>query len=334
MRITKWYADNPLFIAKQVGLQLSNVQLEHREDRITNKATTGQGFFNNAINFVSNTANKISNDIGPTRIYTPANTLAQVAAVATGQHFVRHGFTPIMDDKDKYDYIVQENNENGNNRLVRLANQFSNPDTALEPITEYKGGPGSIYGIGETVINRAKDVNSFTSFNNTPEKRTRLLRSFIPIPLQKLLSIDDDGNIDYETSRNSDDGSITISNDKFNLRKRDYREYKNSIRLPEQKELPFVKEGQDMETRIGIARSRTDAEYQSDYTIPVPGAAGKINALGLYYSDSPHEGTAYTDGNNFESLSPEKVRDLIKFRIKVIDNDHPGSGVYMVFRAF
>jgi hypothetical protein len=60
----------------------------------------------------------------------------------------------------------------------------------------------------------------------------------------------------------------------------------------------------------------------------------KSMPLGLYYSNSPKEGRAYTGNGEFEDVTKEKVRDLVKFRIKAIDNDKPDSGVYMVFRAF
>lgn len=336
LRITKWLADNPLFVARQVGLQLSNPQLEHREDRKTDKPTSGQGFFNNTIDVISNTANRITNDIGPTRTYSPLNLLAQVGSVAFSQHFVRHGFSPVMDEKDKYEYIVRENNENGNNRLVKLAKQLADPETAIYPLMTYKGGPNSAYGIGDTVIRRADRVDSFTSFDNTEEKRTKMLKSFIPISMQKIFQITEEGTIETATTMVLSDGSNGLELDTFDFTKQDYRIYKNSIKQSDQRRLPTVDSKNNIETRIGTARSRTSAEYQHDYTVPVIGSSDKISALGLYYSDVANQGTAYTSTSEYDSetINDDKVRDLVKFRIKALDNDHPGSGVYMVFRAF
>ena len=62
LRIGKFLKDfpkGPLFITKQIGLQLSNPVLEHKTDFPTNRPTRGQGLFNNIGNFISNTANKI-----------------------------------------------------------------------------------------------------------------------------------------------------------------------------------------------------------------------------------------------------------------------------------
>ena len=98
LRIGKFLTDapqGPLFIVKQVGLQLSNPKLQHIDTLPTNKKGTnlpirGQGFLRNATNaitnaataigpFISNIANKIENAVGPTRIYNlGVNTLASV----------------------------------------------------------------------------------------------------------------------------------------------------------------------------------------------------------------------------------------------------------------
>ena len=208
LRITKFLADPKHgipFVAKQVGLQLSNVKLEHRSDRKTDNVTTGQGVINNTGNSLLNVANRIQNDLGTTRIYTPSNTLAEIGTVGFGQHLVRHGLLPIMEDDDKYETVVRENNINDNNRLVGLLQKFADPflPTELEYIDKYKGGPGSISGIGDTVINKAKDkglpVNTISNIDNTDSKR-KILNGFISIPVQKLLLIGDDGKI--ETPKN------------------------------------------------------------------------------------------------------------------------------------
>ena len=128
LRISKFlYTDikGPLFIVKQIGLQLSNPRLESKQVR-TDRATSGGGFFNNAINFVANVAGKIENAVGPTRIYNLGiNTLAQVPINAIGGHIVRHGFLPVRDENKDYINVVKENNfVNGTNRLTKLTDKF------------------------------------------------------------------------------------------------------------------------------------------------------------------------------------------------------------------
>ena len=182
LRIGKFLTDvpkGPLFIVKQVGLQLSNPKLES----LVNK--TGIGL----INRLSLALDK--RGIGPTRIYNLGiNTLAQVPVNAFGIHFNRHGILPVQDDSTKYLSVVQSNNQNtGNtnaslpqfspNRLLRYAEKLLpvNPPIIkkrrfikqllslipgaslfLKPqqlmIDQYIGGPGSVYGVGKTFIKR------------------------------------------------------------------------------------------------------------------------------------------------------------------------------------
>jgi hypothetical protein len=201
LRIGKFFLDlpkGPLFLAKQIGLQLSNPQLETRQISLGNK--TG------ILGFVSKVANTISNNFGPTRIYNLGiNTLAQVPVNAFGKHFNRHGLTPVQDDNTKYFAVVNENNKNGSNRLLKLKDKligapyspiinnktfgllntltstvgdifgFKNPLKSLTAnqlnISDYSGGPGSVYGIGRTVIRRYDYTD--TKSNITPFQKER-----------------------------------------------------------------------------------------------------------------------------------------------------------------
>jgi hypothetical protein len=155
LRIGKFLTDvpqGPLFIVKQVGLQLSNPRLESKEITLENN---GQGFLNNTINFVANVAGKIENAIGPTRIYNLGiNTLAQIPVNAIGGHIVRHGFTPNVDESKYYFNVVTENNKNGTNRLLRYSNELIGNSNNIDT---YIGGPSSVYGIGYTTIRRRGD---------------------------------------------------------------------------------------------------------------------------------------------------------------------------------
>jgi len=157
LRIGKFLTDfpkGPLFIVKQVGLQLSNPQLEHKTNFPTSKPTKGQGLIRNISNFVTNTANKILNAVGPTRIYNLGiNTLAQVPVNAFGQHIVRHGFTPRRNDDNLYFKVAQHNNNEGNNRLVQLRSILGTSND----LGTYISGPSSVYGIGSTLIKRRGD---------------------------------------------------------------------------------------------------------------------------------------------------------------------------------
>ena len=161
IRVGKFLKDfpkGPLFIAKQIGLQLSNPRLEIKKLN-TNNPTSGGGLLRNVGNFILNTANKLNNAVGPTRIYNLGiNTLAQVPVNAFGGHFNRHGLLPVQDEQTKYLFVALSNNQGSgtNNRLVTLKDKLIGNSDIIN-IDDYIGGPSSVYGIGKTFIRRRGD---------------------------------------------------------------------------------------------------------------------------------------------------------------------------------
>jgi len=180
VRVGSWIVNNPLWIAKQVGLQLSNPRLETPKN----------------ISLLTNPGNLLSAGtsgiLQPTRIYNLGiNTLLQVPVNAFGVHFYRHGLGPTMDDNQKYEAIARANNQEGfittsNNRLVNLKTKLNIGDptpvispliaglinllpsnvrsfasSVLEdntPIDDYLTGPDSVYGIGKTLVKRYQNT--------------------------------------------------------------------------------------------------------------------------------------------------------------------------------
>jgi hypothetical protein len=152
VRIGKFLVDpprGPLFIAKQIGLQLSNPQLE----------TT------------SNFLGQLLGKIGPTRIYNLGiNTLAQVPITAFGGHITRHGLFPVLNEGQLYKNVVIANDAVGtfgaNNRLVLLKDKLvaAGNNTTVN-IKQYVSGPGSIDGIGQTTIRRFDNTLGNPQYN-------------------------------------------------------------------------------------------------------------------------------------------------------------------------
>lgn len=353
LRIGKFFTDlpkGPAFLLKQTSLQLMNPQLEHAENRVVNAPTKGQGFFTNIGNTISNTVNRIVNDIGPTRIYNPlgTNTLAQVGVSAFGGHLVRHGVVPIMQDQDKYESIVTNKNNQGLNRLVMLLRDLSTRDNSnlKDPLFSYKGGAGSFLGIGKTNVKReSTSINDITDNANIESS----LRGFIPIPIKELGRITKHSIIGVETGQQilipgDEFGRSTPELIDFDFSKRDFREYKNdslkssinnSIRL-----MSSDYQNLNLNNRIGTARSRdkNNNEFLYDYTLNAPDASDRINKLSLFYATNNLTVNDIIDVNGNPVIPAgqpnSNLRDMIKFRIKSIDNDNPLYGTYMVFRAF
>lgn len=202
IRIGKFFLNNPLFIVKQVGLQLSNPRLEIPKD----PANILMGGPDNILAIGTNGL------LEPTRIYNLGiNTIAQVPVNAFGAHFNRHGLLPIQTNASKYEAVATANNES-HNRLVKLTNKFSlgtNTSSNVKPksnllggllglvnsvtglnipnifqnkeliIDQYLGGPGSAYGIGGTIINRTSFTDTSGYKNSNGSGKSFITKDFI-----------------------------------------------------------------------------------------------------------------------------------------------------------
>jgi hypothetical protein len=153
VRIGKFLKDapqGPLFITKQVGLQLSNPQLEAPLGAGSTLNNLLQGNFSTLLG----SGNNFNANVGTTRIYNGGiNTLLQVPVNAFGGHIIRHGLLPIESDSAKYENVAFNNNQEdqgANNKLVRLKAKLVKNENAN--IDSYISGPGSIDGIGTTTI--------------------------------------------------------------------------------------------------------------------------------------------------------------------------------------
>jgi len=234
IRIGKFLTDfpkGPLFIAKQVGLQLSNPPLETKQ---LGTNITGTGLFGKIAAGAINVANKINNLVGgPTRIYNLGiNTLAQVPVNAVGGHIARHGFLPNLDESQKYESVVTTNNKNGNNRLEGLyKNLFKSvyydkhifrSNTSKTIISNNLGGAKSTYGIGYTTIRRTIFTGNEIDIITAKNKSETVSRKILPEILEyanKSNTIYQKYKLKYNTDANVEDFKYHIpktSNKKYN----------------------------------------------------------------------------------------------------------------------
>lgn len=161
-----------IFLLKQRDLQLSNPNIQVPSVL----GLPGLGLGNE---FIANT--RVYNSKGET-------TLLQVEVQGSGTHIQRHGLSPrlVAPFQNTYEYFARTRNTEITNRLAILAalkiQQVStsgrigsiNPNLAgqlqyattygISPINSqilnYTGGPGSLYGVGFTTINRFVDSNA------------------------------------------------------------------------------------------------------------------------------------------------------------------------------
>ena len=325
-------AQGPQFLIKQSALQFENVNIEHSGESLpTNKPTTGKGFFTNIGNKISNFANSISNDFGPTRIYNPlgTNTLAEVGVVASGLRFTRHGLLPSVSKPNDYaDYIYKKDksSEGANNRLFNLTKKLLSTDWT---VMEYKGGPGSIYGIGSTTIKR---TGTILAPKTEAELITNKIQYTIEIPIANIITL----NSGYNNKILKDPTKENIAVNQIDIGDNiDFRTVKNKIAGSTILMSSDYKKN-NIETRIGTSRARKLSEYTSNYATDAPLASDKVNKLSLFYGTSVGDAVSKMIKDvNDEQVTHANTNDLIKFRIKSYDNDATNrAGVYMIFRAY
>lgn len=330
----------PLFLLKQTGLQRMNPNIRQLDLSFDKKIT-------------------------PTQLYNPLglNTLAQVALGGFGARFTKHGLIPQTPEQRSYENFINspENKDKSKlqNLLTRLSkkitNKEGNPENQLV-LYKYAGGPGSIFGIGNTTLKR------YTFLINNPIVDSN--SGVVSIPIANLQAISKVNGVDYKgasvrlepfdymegsTEKAVDLGASFFSdseNNKFNLGSTyDFRAYKNAINkslaeskgnvLPTSNYLQY-----NLEKRVGVATPRkavNTVDYTSTGSVE---NSDRINLISLYYSNVPSlEKGSLLDINSRE-VSRDTTRDLIKFKIKVYDNDRNldpkgnSYGVYILFRAY
>ena len=184
VRIRRYLVDNPLFTSKQILLQKSNPKIE-----------TG-GLTLNLLNTQTYNLNK--------------NLLDQVVNQGSGIHIPRAGSTSAElgaeNPQNKYEYIVSHKQAQ-ENRLVTLYNYKIIPEEIKSPLSsnaavklglistpgefsdtnillDYVGGPDSLYGDGNTTINRIVDtIESYNTYNIGGFSNSNYDPDFTQIPL-------------------------------------------------------------------------------------------------------------------------------------------------------
>lgn len=337
VRVGSWIVNNPLWIAKQVGLQLSNPRLETPKN----------------ISLLTNPGNLLSAGtsgiLQPTRIYNLGiNTLLQVPVNAFGVHFYRHGLGPVMDDNQKYEAIARANNDifgsSDSNRLISLKDklQIGTPTFSTSPllsvfsslisripvigslinsvladntpIDNYLTGPGSVYGVGSTLLKRyqnttSANINEFESIaltaaiNNTRVAYTSpRLRNYLRIPVSNDAT-ETLGNFDqYETKTLSGNGSTAVKYAESSPALRKYDELFAAVKKVTNitQSIPFSDaekysptpsanspfaadrryfKTQNLETKAGLNRDASDFRYYGKRTT-VSGSEGSIAQYG------------------------------------------------------
>jgi hypothetical protein len=312
-RLAKFFTTTPglLFIAKQNVLSQTNVRTQ-------------------ASNY---SVPQIQPNNGP---YLPTNTLAQVGLSVVGSHFYKQGLLPDGYFSPKYTDAVKTDQEVFTNRLYNLyynkivGTGLNSIQGLLRPkpvnsvsllpteILNYRGGPGSTLGVGSTSIPFALGVR--TGINNPLYVYNRnQFYGILPGGANKVIVADP--ALALEAQLTYQNKTVTQLVD-FRARLRDGIANSNIL----SKSPSYTNESIENRVFLGDPGRRnkniisyTAGAITNGFGITKAEALDKINAKPLYSS---------------RFVDPEETNDLVKFRIEAINNDDPGEGVFIHFRAF
>jgi hypothetical protein len=246
-------------------------------------------------------------------LYTPTGTLVQAGIVGTGGHVKKqdYGLT-----KKEY-YEVAYENRDVNSRLKKYLGENITAQNTTGILTQYQGGPGSFLGlVGNTVITLQELRLRTPSGNSLPYNITSTSDSrYITYNANQIAAVEKDSIGDFRQILRQ---TLAASSNKalgylVPLAPQYYNSSSGQFNI-------------DQRVLMGTPSSptrKTDSTGSAkpyDYQPLVENALDKITALPLYKSGVVRP--------------PEKINDLVKFRIAAIDNDNPKNNVYIHFRAF
>ena len=359
-----------VWIAKQVGLQLSNPKLEQPED-----------------------FRALSNN--NTRLYNlGVNTLAQVPLNAFGGHIIRHGISPVgavgfLDNDSRnnikgynYENIALTNDKNGKNRLVGYLDKLKNAtlgDTTPILLQEYNGGASSVYGIGKTqiystsiktdnprffslsykniasYIDRYRTITSGGFINSQQQQASNLLGQSLANRVRASILLDDIVNpTTGESSITDDDRALAdqlnsnateLLNDAIDLQNRidevndgiadnDFVVYNHPLYRT-----------RNIQSRIGTSTSKYGPNNTKlSHNVDSINVINITNSTVFYDTltgkkvkntdDSVYQNNAI-DTNLKDKISGYFGRDIIKFRIEFLNNDLATTQTdVLAFRAY
>ena len=339
VRITKLLSTSVrgvTWLTKQVGLQRSNPDLSYKT--------------------VVDPNNK-EGELENTRLYniTGVNTISQVAAVGLGTHITRHGLTP----SDGTNYIDLNTVGNEFQSRLSLYNGKIQKSDGYVLLNQYQGGPdyNVFFGIGKTqitsyqntlglntgVTNKPGFIDTSNDDNFTLPGVDRLENkktdpAQLPANLLKFqpFSYENINSYSNNETKNKLTPVVSPNSSRYPL---DFRKVKGTEPNSNYPELNIHK-------RIGVTSNQNN--------IGSPNTVDSINILKItpsktFFANSVSARSPISDANLIYSKGYDtgsvinKVdgfygRDLIKFRIEVLNNDNPVEGGLntdvLAFRAY
>ena len=296
-------------------------------------------------------------------IYTPISTLSQVVGNAFGLHVNKQGLNPFLGTGESYtpnkyfstiaDETIRSNTTENylNNRLyalytIKIADIGVSPEYYIKnnisdssiSLLSYSGGPNSFLGIGKTNIPLATNNTGAPLSTNNPSINSYSILALTQQDIYNIPTKDkpEDGSPAYV-------GLISVNNLTIDQRINDGTGNSNSIGDFRKKlkayadyALPNYSEA-NIERRTKLGNPGGIFRFLENYSEgnnavrfnPTNYGAAAANDFSSY--DKINAYPIYNSTNNGDE---DNLKDLVNFRIGIINNDTPNLKTYIHFRAF
>lgn len=312
------FPNGPLWLAKQSVLQLTNPDTSYK----TAEGRTTLG-------------DKLSQITGP-RFYNPigTNTLAQVASNALGLHFTRHGLSPVLGgSEDTTGYINLNKIETTGkiqSRLTLYKNKLENfKGKGSVLLSKYQAGPDSTYRIGGTQTDTYKDSFGLNTGETDKQRyfsddELKNYPGFNPWSYKQIQ--------DY--SKNLENGTLTAypgegTENKF------IQDFRQEANFEKSENYPKL----NIHSRTGVTTGQRQNIFRGDantvdsinvLTI-TPSTIFYNKSKGAKNSTNGQDKSYFYSGLYDQNETKSKTngyygRDIIKFRIELLNNDKPTIG--------
>lgn len=344
----------PEFTVKQIALQKMNTIPNGGNSTITSNPFAGStSFFGRIGSAVVNTVNKLAPY--PGQLYSPTNTVAQVALQGVGLHIGRAGLFPVL-DVPKYENFFGDRGKtykdtNSNvlklyekkplivpkalskvssilSKIPILKRAIPLPSLEGDVLYTYQGGPESLGGLGTTRIRRAeirKGIYTLTDSINNSELNGFNIQSESDF---RKLSNDSKGRL---KDKAVDVSTVVNPRVPFNLLKPATNNVSATSGLTIYNPLKdnklvyknYLGETLSIKTNGGLQNAAREIRVGS-------GRKDAINLTPLFTGTTASNNSLVKIGG-----STYNIRDLIKFRIETVDNNSNGtSSIFMIFRSY
>lgn len=278
-------------------------------------------------------------------VYLPTSTLAQTVAGFTGTHLNLLGLDPTSPIAGvvegglfpgggliRYEQAAFDFNQNGLNRLVKLKEDKIDLDPNSTELLSYGGGPGSVLGIGKTIIKRTSNTTGINPYGNPdvgykslPE--IRINNSLNSLNLNNLLGASTEykiNNPDFNTGIN-EEGSYTGLTDNPKSTNPGLVTLKTAYKKPDGSDLTYTTKGENGQAVKEYKANPNFTRYRY----------GNLDNEGNYNNDKFNRKNSKTL-NTSTDLTGEAIgsKQLFKFYLNFIDPDNPGGSNYLYWQAY